>query len=276
MKKEIRTICYDDELHIEAYRFEGIIQSFPNHFHDYYVIGCVESGTRCLSCKNQEYIIRQGNILIFNPNDNHSCIQNDNGTFDYKGLNIPKEIMLSLVEEITGEKNLPIFSKNVIENKELSHYLHLLYKLIMNDSKEFEKYETFLFFISLLIEQYVKPFKKSTPECRKEIELACLFMKQHFMEHISLEQLCKCSNLSKSTLLRSFTKLKGVTPYRYLQTIRINKAKELLENGITPIEAAIHTGFSDQSHFSKFFSMFIGLSPATYKHIFKEGKNNGK
>ncbi len=52
MQKEIRTVCYDDELHLEAYRFEGIAQPFPNHFHDYYVIGFVEAGIRCLSCKN--------------------------------------------------------------------------------------------------------------------------------------------------------------------------------------------------------------------------------
>lgn len=32
MKKEIRTVCYDDDLHLEAYRFEGIVQPFPNHF----------------------------------------------------------------------------------------------------------------------------------------------------------------------------------------------------------------------------------------------------
>ncbi len=29
MKKEIRTVVYDDELRMEAYRFEGIVQSFP-------------------------------------------------------------------------------------------------------------------------------------------------------------------------------------------------------------------------------------------------------
>ena len=48
MQKEIRTICYDDDLHLEAYRFEGIVQQFPNHFHNYYVIGFIEAGTRCL------------------------------------------------------------------------------------------------------------------------------------------------------------------------------------------------------------------------------------
>lgn len=39
MKKEIRTVVYDDELGIEAYRFEGIVQPFPNHFHEHYVMG---------------------------------------------------------------------------------------------------------------------------------------------------------------------------------------------------------------------------------------------
>ncbi len=48
MIKEIRTVVYDDELCIEAYRFEGIVQPFPNHFHEYYVIGFVEKGERML------------------------------------------------------------------------------------------------------------------------------------------------------------------------------------------------------------------------------------
>ena len=49
MKKEVRTVVYDDELRIEAYRFEGIVQPFPNHFHEYYVIGFMEDGGRVLS-----------------------------------------------------------------------------------------------------------------------------------------------------------------------------------------------------------------------------------
>ena len=106
MQKEIRTVCYDDDLHIEAYRFEGIVQPFPNHFHDYYVIGFIEAGTRCLSCKNKEYTVGPGNILLFNPNDNHSCVQCDGKTLDYRALNIPKETMLSLAKEITGQREL--------------------------------------------------------------------------------------------------------------------------------------------------------------------------
>jgi len=274
MQKQKRTVCYDDALQLEAYHFKGIAQPFPNHFHDYYVIGFMEAGTRCLSCKNKEYTVSQGNILLFNPNDNHSCVQCDGGTLDYRGLNISKETMLSLAEEITGQSVLPGFSENVIKNDELNLYLHSLHQVIMDGGAEFEKEEMLLLLISLLIEQYGQPFENCIPECGKEIENDCIFMSEHFAEHITLENLCKCSGLSKSALLRAFTKSKGVTPYRYLQTVRIGKAKELLEQGVTSVDAAIQTGFSDQSHFSNFFHMFIGLSPAAYRRIFKEGGRN--
>lgn len=277
LKKEIRKIFYDEELEIEAYSFEGVIQAFPNHFHNHYVIGLIEEGERCLYCKNREYIVGKDCILLFNPNDNHGCIQNDGGTLNYRGLNITKNTMLNLTEEITGVRQTVCFSENVIYNNELKYYIKQLHQMIMKDSREFEKEEILLFLISLLIKQYGQPFEDNIPECRKEIDLACNFMEQHFDEHISLKQLCQCSNISKSTLLRAFTKSKGVTPYRYLQTIRINKAKEFLEKGISTSDAAQLTGFSDQSHFTNFFNMFIGISPAAYRNIFL-GKetNNGE
>lgn len=273
MHQEIRTVCRDDDLHLEAYLFEGIVQPFPNHFHDYYVIGFVESGTRCLSCKNKEYMISKGNILLFNPNDSHACAQSDGGTLNYRGLNIPTETMLSLSEEVTGTRELPVFSENVIRNEELNDYLCSLHRMVMNGSGEFEKEEKLLLLISLLIEQYGQPCSECNKQYAEETEQACIFMEEHFAEHITLEQLCRHSGLSKSALLRAFTKSKGITPYRYLQTIRIGKAKVLLEQGVAPIDAAMQTGFSDQSHFSNFFNMFIGLSPAAYRRIFKEGGN---
>ena len=74
MKKETRTAVYDNELRLEAYRFEGIAQPFPNHVHEHYVIGLVESGQRILSCQNKEYTIEKGSIVLFNPGDNHACV----------------------------------------------------------------------------------------------------------------------------------------------------------------------------------------------------------
>ena len=63
MLQEERIICYDKELDIEAYRFRGLLQKFPNHFHEYYVIGFIESGARKMTCRNQEYILGSGDIV---------------------------------------------------------------------------------------------------------------------------------------------------------------------------------------------------------------------
>lgn len=96
----------------------------------------------------------------------------------------------------------------------------------------------------------------------------CEFLENHFMENISLIDLCALTGLSKYYLLRSFTKQKGISPYSYLETIRIDKAKKLLGEGISPSQTALQTGFTDQSHFSNFFKKFIGLTPRQYMNIF--------
>jgi len=274
MRKETRTVVYDDELRLEAYRFEGIVQPFPSHFHEHYVIGFVEKGERVLSCRNREYVIEEGSILLFNPGDSHACVQSDGGTFHYRGFNISKEVMFDLAEEVTGKKVLPGgkrefpgFSENVIYDEEAACHLRLLHEMVMKGTGEFGKEETLLLLLSQLIQNYGQHTPCCIPECRHEIEKACEYMEEHFTERIYLDQICRFAGLSKSTLLRAFTKEKGVTPYRYLETIRINEAKKLLSEGIPPVEAGVRTGFSDQSHFTNYFNQFIGLAPGTYREI---------
>ena len=275
MKKEIKTVVYNDELRMEAYRFDGIVQPFPSHFHEHYVIGFVESGERVLFCRDREYAIDERCIVLFNPGDSHACVQSDEGTFDYRGFNISKEVMLDLAEEVTGKRELPGFSRNVICDEEIACNLRPLHEMVMKGTGEFGKEETLLFLLSYLIQNYGKPFESCIPECRQEIERACEYMTAHFTERIYLDQICRYIGLSKSTLLRVFTKEKGVTPYRYLETIRINEAKKLLSEGVPPVEAAIRTGFSDQSHFTNYFNQFIGLAPGTYCEIFPKKDGDG-
>ena len=46
-------------------------------------------------------------------------------------------------------------------------------------------------------------------------------MEENLDKPVSLEQICRHTGLGKSTLLRAFTREKGITPYRYLETLRI-------------------------------------------------------
>ena len=264
-----KTVCYDEELRLEAYRFVGIDQPFPNHFHDYYVLGLVDAGERKLTCRNRTCTIGPGTVLLFQPGDNHGCTQCA-GTLDYRGLNISVGTMEDLTEELTGTRKHLLFSQNVWTDDSLWTSLDTLHQLVLSGGEGLAKEEALFSLFHHLLERCGGAPLEAAPVCRGEIAAACSFMESHYSERISLEQLCQCSGQSKSTLLRAFTREKGVTPYRYLQSIRIGAAKKLLEQGISPVDAALQTGFSDQSHFTRFFQLFIGLSPAAYGRIFKE------
>lgn len=275
MKKETRTIVFDEDLKIEAYSLEGIVQPFPTHFHEYYVVGYIEKGERRLNCKNREYTLKKGALVLFHPGDSHACAQSGEEPLDYRAVNISQEVMLDLAGEITGKRLLPGFRENVIFDDEVVHYLGTLHEMVMSGSREFEKEENLLLLVTVLIQKYGEDFENIIPECREEVEMACTFMDDNYEQRISLNQICNHAGLSKSALLRAFTKTKGVTPYRYLETIRINKAKKLLEQGMLPVEVAMQTGFSDQSHFTNYFTSFIGVAPGVYRDIFLDKGNTG-
>ena len=269
MEQETRTVKYDPELKVEAYSFKGIMQKFPNHFHDYYVIGFIESGERCLSCKNRKYTVEPGDLLLFNPRDNHTCEQIDGRTLDYRCINVHPETMSKAAFEITGKDYLPYFSPAVIFHSELASLLRELHMIIMEEEKDFRKEEIFFFLLEQLIEEFSeKGIEQSGPEENRETKIICNYLEKNYMKNITLDELSGLTGLSKYYLLRSFTKQKGISPYRYLETIRIDRAKKLLEQGVLPIEAALQTGFADQSHFSNFFKKFIGLTPKQYMNIF--------
>ena len=269
MEQETRTVKYDPELKIEAYSFKGIMQKFPNHFHDYYVIGFIESGERCLSCKNRKYTVEPGDLLLFNPRDNHTCEQIDGRTLDYRCINVHPETMSKAAFEITGKDYLPYFSPAVIFHSELASLLRELHMIIMEEEKDFRKEEIFFFLLEQLIEEFSEEgIEQSGAEENRETKIICNFLGKNYMKNITLDELSELTGLSKYYLLRSFTKQKGISPYRYLETIRIDRAKKLLEQGVLPIEAALQTGFADQSHFSNFFKKFIGLTPKQYMNIF--------
>lgn len=263
-------MVYDDDLHIEAYRFEGFERPFPRHFHDHYVIGYIEAGQRILSCKGQEHTVGPGHILLFGPGEDHACVQAGGGALDYWGFNLSKEVVLRLAEAVDDRRELPVFSPNVILDGEVARCLRALHELVLGGAHGAGKEEYLLLLAALLLQKYERPLSPCVPRYSAEIERVCALIQERYPEHICLDQLCRCAGLSRSTLLRAFTRAKGVTPYRYLENVRVSQAKRLLEQGVPPAEAALRTGFSDQSHFTNYFDRFTGLSPGAYRDIFTD------
>lgn len=272
MAKEKRTVCYDVELEIEAYRFVGVMQKFPNHFHDYYVIGFIEAGQRLLVCKNREYIINPGDITVFNPGDVHSCEQLDGRALDYRCLNIQADAMERMVREMTGRSCLPRFKRPVLFQSELAGSLCELHRMILEGERDMAKEELALLLIGQFLQEEADLRSETAGrEPEAGLKAACAYLDTHYHHAVSLDELGSLAGMSKYHFLRLFTRSLGITPYCYLQAVRIGRAKQLLEQGLPPAETAQLTGFGDQSHFTHTFKRLIGLTPGQYTRIFPDG-----
>ena len=269
MEREERRVYYDPELEIETYYFKGIVQKFPTHFHEHYVIGAIESGQRFAICGGEQYLIQPGDLVIFNPRQPHACEQVGAYPLDWRCVNVTEPVMERVTESITGRAYLPVFSKCVFYQSELAGLVREIYEMVAGEEREFCKEERFLMLVEQLLEENGGGFPpEPDAEDRQEIRAVCEYLEEHYGEAVSLDALAGVAGLSKCYLLRSFTRQKGISPYRYLETVRVDRAKRLLEQGVRPVDVALRTGFSDQSHFTNFFKNLIGLTPRQYQACF--------
>lgn len=88
---------------------------------------------------------------------------------------------------------------------------------------------------------------------------------QHNMDrNVSIGDLARHMNLSKSTLAHKYRKLIGETPMKTLTALRINAVKNLMTKGSSLKFIAAQTGFYDEFHLSKVFKKLTGLAPTAY------------
>lgn len=84
--------------------------------------------------------------------------------------------------------------------------------------------------------------------------------------NISLQMLADACHLSVRHFTRAFAQTNGVSPYKWIVSRRVERAKELLESSRMSIEEIAHlTSFANQSHFTRTFTRSVGQSPAAWR-----------
>ncbi|HYE55727.1 MAG TPA: helix-turn-helix transcriptional regulator [Chitinophagaceae bacterium] len=82
----------------------------------------------------------------------------------------------------------------------------------------------------------------------------------------NLDELAASACLSKFHFLRLFRQAYGRSPYQYMQELRLEKARKLLQNPSVPVhEIALVLGFDNSNSFSRLFRQRTGLYPSQYR-----------
>ena len=90
------------------------------------------------------------------------------------------------------------------------------------------------------------------------------YIEANFSERIALQDLASVAELSMFRLVTVFRREMGISPYRYLNAVRVKKAQQLLRDGVPPAIAAIEVGFFDQSHLCRHFRAICGMTPRQF------------
>ncbi|MCM1148929.1 MAG: AraC family transcriptional regulator [Butyricicoccus sp.] len=262
MEKETREAVFDGDLGLEAFRLRGMSRPFPMHFHEHYVFGLVEAGKRELRLGEKRLVVESGCVLTFAPGESHGCVQ-CGGELDYRGLNVP----VRSVQELMRGKKLPRTAESVLRSAELCQAFRQAHEAVICRAPESERRELMKRLLALLTRE--RGAAELPKECRSEVESACEYMRGNYSRRISLDELCRHAGMSRAALERAFAVEKGISPHRYLESVRVSNAKRLLGQGVPPCESALLTGFSDQSHFTNRFRALTGLAPGLYSGIFR-------
>jgi transcriptional regulator GlxA family with amidase domain len=90
------------------------------------------------------------------------------------------------------------------------------------------------------------------------------YIEQHYHDKLNIEFLADRCNLSQRTFIRRFISVTGNKPLEYIQRVRVEAAKRLLEKARHSVEEiANHTGYEDFHSFRNIFKRFTGLTPKT-------------
>lgn len=99
-----------------------------------------------------------------------------------------------------------------------------------------------------------------------EIREAVSYMRAHLEEKIQMSELARELHLSERNFRKYFTEEMGVSPKAYLQTARLQRAKELLCAGGQNIsEISERVGYYSQFQFSRDFKKEYGITPSAYR-----------
>jgi len=229
-----------------------------------------------------KYEVKAGEFLILEPNKKHYgykpvaeetnfywChfdspapykVTADRQSHFYVDMHDVKRVHLLSVPKFGKLQNAQTIEKLLEKVASFFTYTNSTYKL-----------EQQILFHQILLQLATQNKSSTTAQVVKIAEETIQFLEQHVKEDVTYRMLSQHLHLSSAYITRCMKKTYGCTPLEYLQQIRMDTARNLLESTTyTMDEVARFCGFNTLSYFSKTFAQIHGISPLKYRKSFKE------
>lgn len=241
---------------------------FSPHFHDSYCIWLNTSSAEAYSLRGNSGILHTGDIGIIAPGEVHSNCAFESEARQLVTFYLDSDRLQKVAAEVLGRSDSSVELRTAFHtDKTVFIGLVSLWKVLQNSKSTLERQSAFYNILSLIISRHITPSCKKLEVGKEQKRVTKVIEQFHerLDEDVRLDELSSIVDCTPYHLIRFFKKNIGLTPHSYLLQLRLEKAKSLLQQGQSIVDAAVATGFTDQSHLTRHFKLKFSLTPGAYR-----------
>jgi len=237
---------------------------FPRHSHDQLGFGMVAFGKHRSWSNVGQVEASPGDVIMCNPGEMHDGVPLTGTVRGWRIIYFDPALVRRAVEgEIAGWAEVV---RPVARDPILAQNFALLFaSLTSRQADPLAREENLIRSLVCLFQRHgaCRPRcsngrSASVAKAKRRLDLAP-------EQPASLGELAELVGVSRFQLLRAFVREIGTTPHAYLIQRRVCVARRLLAAGEMPAQAAISAGFADQSHMTRAFVRYVGITPARFR-----------
>ena len=257
------------------------MENYPPHWHAPYELIMPTAGPYRALCGDQEFMLKEGDVLIICPGTLHELFALSAGEriifqpslscITLRELDVITSLLAPAVC-ITPERYPQIHAR--IRREVLDIQSAYNEGLPYAETLIYARFLDILCVVAQVIsDDLSRSFDTEVLRQREysdKFRSICAYINEHFAEELSLEQMADLAGFSKYHFSRLFKQYTNTTFYRYLNEKRINHAKSLLiDPDISVLDAAIQSGFSSHTAFLRMFRNLTGCTPTRFRQMYE-------
>lgn len=277
IKEEIQ---FDESIPFAFYETDA--RQVMIHCHDCLELNLITSGSGHYIIENTSYAIETGDIFLINNSEHHMAVHD--GTLSMLVFVFDPGFIWEVPEEYDYVKPFFVrgsrFSNKVNRSSTAYPQLKDSLKQIEKEYLEQRSGWTLLVKAWLLValgqfyryyqEQAAFESPSGSRNAYERFRDLIAYIHEHFAEELSLEQLARIAALSKNYLSALFSKTMKISLGDYIEQVRINHARLLLQTTDDSIlEIALASGFHSSPYFNRVFKKIMNMTPGQYRKIVK-------
>jgi AraC-like DNA-binding protein len=241
---------------------------YAPHVHDSLVVAVTEAGGSEFKSRGRTDLALPQALLVFNPAEPHSGRMGGSERWRYRSFYVAEPAIKDVLSAV-GIERPGYFTSNVVRDPDLVTRFLTLHQALDGDRQDALLHrELLVSTFGDLLQRHGQAARQipKAPADAAALAPVLEFVRDRYADPLTLEQMGETAGLTPFQLITAFKRTLGLTPHAYLTQLRIRSALRHLQAGQSVVEAALTSGFCDQSALNKHFKRSFGMTPLQYVH----------